>query len=231
VVKTQLSWPDAQENAEKILKNGKLTRTQHMEIFRKYLESGLTQDKKIAIALLELFIKTYPDEFDQFISLDDIAYWGEKAGAELWKEYGKSVIFPIIRSRSIPAQWIDLISDESKTTVRKSFAIALGELAKKKSVKLERILGMLEYFLDEPDKDVRNLLLVVFEQVDQRDPERLHYFMTEFERGAGSFRLALFKTAREKIAQEHAISDGQADGEQSQVKVKTAPSTTAKNKK
>ena len=71
-------------------------------------------------------------------------------------------------------------------------------MSKKKSEPLERVLGILAFFMDEPDLETRKILAQAFRNVGARDAERLHYFMNEFSVGAGSNRTALFKMVKEK---------------------------------
>jgi hypothetical protein len=228
VADKRFGWASAQEQAAAIVKTGSLSREQHLEAFRKFLQSANKQDQMIAVALLELFLKNYPDDFDRNISLDNLVEWGGKVCEKHWKEYGRAVLLQVMRSRSIPAEWIDKVADETNAPVRKAFALALGELAKKKGVKLERILGVLEYFLDDPDPDVRDILLVAFEEVSKRDPERLHYYMTEFERGAGSFRLALFKAVRDKLKEQQEAEGSVKVGEEGAVESEASGETEKK---
>jgi len=192
MAKTTLGWNTARSNAQDLVHKAKLTRPQHFEMFQRYFHSRNSQDRKIALALLELFIKTYPDDFDSEISLEELTDWGERFCQDMWKEFGRAILAQVMRTRSMPAVWIDKIADEERAPFRKAFAIALVDLAKLKSMPLDRSLGLLEYFLDEPNADIREILVAAFGHIQKRDPERLHYYINEFENGAGSYRKALF---------------------------------------
>jgi hypothetical protein len=197
VAKTQLGWDKAQEHAKTIVKTGGLSREQHLEALRRFLKSPKSQDKKIALALLELYIDMYED-FDSDVGFKQLVEWGNELGGKLWSEFGKSVIYKVLLNRSLPAVWIDQMSDEGSTNLRKSFATAIVEISNRKSEPLERVLGILEFFMDEPELETRKILAQAFRNVGARDPERLHYFMNEFSAGAGSNRTALFKMVKEK---------------------------------
>jgi len=181
------------------VQTGGLSREQHLEVFRRFLQSPKSQDNKIAVALLDLFIETYPEDFDSDVSFRDLAKWGIEFGDTLYSEFGGSVLFKVLQERSLPAVWIDEISDEGTTGLRKAFATAIVEMSDRKDEPLERVLGILEYFIDEPDQEAREILAQAFKNIASRDPERLHYFMNEFSAGAGSNRIALFRMANEKI--------------------------------
>jgi hypothetical protein len=60
-----------------------------------------------------------------------------------------------------------------------------------------------QYFIDDPDSDVREQLIGVFTQIANRDAERLHYFLKEHESGAGSHRRALIHDARVALDMEN----------------------------
>lgn len=195
---TRLGWDKAQKHAKTIVQTGGLSREQHLEAFRRFLKSPKSQDKKIALALLELFIETYPEDFDTDISFKDLAKWGIELGNKLSSEFGKSVLLNVLLKRSLPAVWIDEMSDEGSTSLRKAFATAIAEMSRRKGEPLERVLGILEFFMDEPDLETRKILAQAFRNVGAGDPERLHYFMNEFSAGAGSNRTALFNMVKEK---------------------------------
>jgi hypothetical protein len=191
-----LGWVNALDEATTLVEKGELTRSQHMQVFKKFYDSRHEQDNRIAIALLSLFISKYPSDFDNDLKLEDLATYGTKLCTVHFVDFGRNVLYPLLASRSVPAAWIDKIADEETLELRRAFVVALGELAKRKSNPVERILGILRYFLDEPSADGRKNVAAVLQKIAGRDPERVHYFMTEHEKGAGSNRLALFKATR-----------------------------------
>jgi hypothetical protein len=199
VVKKELTWKDALSNANKVLEAGNITRAEHLEIFRQFLYNGSMQDQKVAIALLNLYINNYQADFDTDLGLDRIADYGDKLCYSNYKEYGQYVIYPILKLRSIPATWIDQIADEYRVPVRKAFAFALSSMASDVEVSLDRTLGILEFFLDEPNGEVIDMLVDVFKAISKRDSERLHYYMVEFAVNAGISRKALFEAVEKEL--------------------------------
>jgi hypothetical protein len=196
---TKLGWKAALTEAQTIVNDGDLSRSQHLQIFKKFYDSRHEQDHRIAIALLSLFISRYSSDFDRDIKLDKISEYGTKLCGTYFSDFGRYVLYPLLTTRSIPAIWIDKIADEETQELRHAFVIALGELAKRKSNPIERILGILRYFLDEPSGEVRKNIAALIQTLGIRDPERMHYFMAEHEKSAGSNRLALFKSSRELL--------------------------------
>ena len=196
----------ARRSAEALLRKGALTREEHLEVFKRYAVSENARDREIAIELMGLFIEKYPEDFDRDITLEDLIFYGNAFSKVEWKEFGNTVLLNVVKSRKLPAWWIDRVADEESEGLRKAFALALLKLAKVKKPDLDRLLGMLEYFIDEPSLEVREILAEVFLAIHEADPERLHYFMNEFQKGAGSSRLALFRAVREKTKKE-SLSD------------------------
>lgn len=199
---TRLGWDRALEYARELVKDGELSRGEHMRAFKKMRESDHEQDQRIAVALLKIFIEKYPDDFDHELSLDEIIEYGNVLSRSHWKDYGRHVLYPMLELRSVPAVWVDRISDEETVGLRKAFAEALHELAKRKRNPLERILGMMKYFLDEPSAEARKRLAKALKRVGIRDAERLHYFLAQHEAGAGMNRIALFAATRDILGWE-----------------------------
>jgi len=199
VAKTKLGWKKALEHAENVVIDSELTREQHLRIFKKMLDSRNEQDQRIAIGLLKVFIELYPDDFDRELDLDALYEYGETLAANNWSDYGRYVLYPIMKTRSIPAIWIDRVADEAPTPLRNAFVKALEELAKRKRNPLDRILGILRYFIDDPSTEVRKTLVRVSKQIGKRDKERFHYFLVDHESGAGSHRMAFIKAARDAV--------------------------------
>lgn len=193
---TRLGWKKALEVARKIVDDGALTRPEHLEVFKTYQDSTHQQDQRIAIALLSIYIEKYTPDFDRDVTLDKLIEHGNKISAIYFKDFGRKVLYPVLKARSVPAVWIDRIADEEPVKLRHAFIYAVGELAARKRNPLERILGILRYFLDEPSAEVRETIAITLKRLAQRDPERLHYFMVEHEKGAGSHRKALFNSVR-----------------------------------
>ncbi len=202
MVKTTLGWKKALEHAETIVTDGELSREQHLRIFKKMLESKNDQDQRIAIGLLKQFIEMYPSDFDKDLNHDDLYDYGTSLTNPYWKNFGRYVLYPIMKLRGVPAIWIDRIADEGPVSLRQSFVQALEELAKRKSNPLDRILGILRYFIDDPSTEVRDLLIRIAKIIGKRDVELFHYFLMEHETGAGSHRLAYIKAAREAVGLE-----------------------------
>ena len=198
----KLSRKKARECARSMVAEGDLTREAHLEVFEKMMDSRHEQDQRLAIALLGHFIEKYPHDFDRDVTLDKLIEYGDKLCRSSWNDFGAEVLYPVLENRSAPAIWIDKIADEESQDMRSAFAAALEELAKRKRNPLERILGIARYFLDEPSAEVRDGLADALKQVGKRDPERLHYFLAEHEKGAGSNRLALIAAVRRKLGWE-----------------------------
>jgi hypothetical protein len=182
--------------AEKIVSEGHLTREQHMEVFQRYLKSGNVQDRRIALMLLMLFLGNYHEDFDKDLSLNDLITYGNQLCRDFPDDFGKDILYIVFRARSLPAVWIDRVADEESAGLRKAFMTAIDEMAKRKSYPLDRIFGYLEYFLDDPDASVRDLVIKAMKRVYGREPESLHYFLTAHESGAGSSRTAIIAQAR-----------------------------------
>jgi len=199
MARTSLGMKTAVQHADKIVSDGELTREQHIEVIEKFLQSSHKQDHLIALALLSVFIRRFPDDFDRDLTLENLIRYGNLMSKSHWKEFGKEILYLVMRERSAPAVWIDRISDEESEMLRRSYAVALKEMARRKSVPLERTLGILTYFLDEPARSVRDILVVAMKFVADRDPERLHYFLVAHEKGAGSYRTALISAVRESL--------------------------------
>ena len=199
MVKTKLGWKKAKEIALDMIKDGNLTRELHIAAFEKFTQSRHEQDHRIAIALLKYFISNYPDDFDHEITLDKLIEYGNKLARSTWSVFGREVLYPIITVRNLPAVWIDRIADEEPVHLRLAFAKALKHMATRKQIPLDRTLGFLQYFIDDPDSEVRDQLVQVFAEIGKRDCERVHYFLKEQENGAGSHRRALIHAARVKL--------------------------------
>ena len=199
---TRLGWKTAVTHADTLVTDANLTRGQHLDLFKSLLESRHSQDHRIALALLRLFVKRFPDDFDRDVSLDDLIEYGVKLCRPHWKDFGRQILLPVLKRRSVPSEWIDRIADEESKPLRQAFAIALEELGKRKRIPLERTLGILRYFLDDPSVDVRDGLVKALKRIGERDPERLHYFLAAHEEGAGSNRLALIGATRESLGWE-----------------------------
>jgi hypothetical protein len=199
VVRTKLGWKKALEHAEQLVSDGELSREEHLRVIDKMTGSDHEQDQRIAVGLLKAFIDKYQADFDRDLSLDRLIEYGNDLCRENWNGFGRRVLYPMLEKRSVPAVWIDRIADEESVPLRKAFVEALHELAKRKRNPLERILGMMTYFLDEPDGGVRKRLAKAMKAVGMRDPERLHYFLAQYEEGAGTNRLALIAETKEKL--------------------------------
>ena len=178
---------------------GSLTRVQHFNTFKRFYNRKKTQDLRLAVALLGYFIESRPDDFDRNIKLDDLIKYGNKLCELWWKDFGRGVLYKVLLIRQAPAIWVDKIADEETEGLRKAFVIAIEDLAKRKKNPLDRILGLAAYFIDDPSTAVREQMLKVLTWVGKRDKERLHYFLVDFQDGAGSHRLAMFKAVRENL--------------------------------
>ena len=194
---TRLGWKRALEYARQLVSDGELSRAEHLKAIDKMAGSDHAQDQRIAVGLLKAFIDKYPEDFDRDLSLDKMIEYGTDLCRSNWKDFGRQVLYPMLEKRSVPAVWVDRIADEESTQLRQAFAEALHELAKRKRNLLERILGMMMYFLDEPDAEARKRLAKAMKAIGMRDPERLHYFLTNHEEGAGTNRLALIAQTRD----------------------------------
>jgi hypothetical protein len=151
------------------------------------------------LALLSLFIKRYPDDFDKDISLNNLASWGEVFCIDYWEEYAESILLPVMQTLELPAYWISHIANEKSLPLRKAFLRALSLLAREKDTSVDEVLGMLEPFLDESSSDARQVLVSIFEAVAAIDQKRLSLFMMESEKGAGLNRQTLLGIVRAKI--------------------------------
>lgn len=196
---TRLGWKKALEYAEQIVSDGELSRAEHLKVIDKMAGSDHAQDQRIAIGLLKAFMEKFPDDFDNDLSLEKVIEYGTDLCRSNWMDFGRRVLYPLLERRSVPAVWVDRIADEESTQLRQAFVEALHELAKRKRNPLERILGMMMYFLDEPDPEVRKRLAKALKAVGMRDPERLHYFLANHEEGAGTNRLALIAQTRDLL--------------------------------
>ena len=199
MVKTKLGWKKAKEHARNMIESGQLTREQHLAVFEKFKDSSRDQDHSIAMALLREFIRKYPEDFDRDVSLDKLIEWGKKIARERWGVYGREIFYPIMKVRELPAVWIDKIADEEPFSLRLAFIMALKLLARLRKYPLDRLLGMIMYFIDDPDRSARIQLVNVFAEIAKRDSERLHYFLKDHESGAGSHRRALIHDTRKKL--------------------------------
>jgi len=194
---TDLGWNPALENAEKLVSDGKLNRSQHFEVFMKFLYSYHEQDRRIALALLKLYVKLNPDDFDKDLTLEDIVAFGNILSNPHWADYGHHVLYEVLKNREVTSEWVDDIADEGTKNLRLAFATALVELAKRKSIPESRTLGMCVYFIDQPEVEVRDMVAEALAEIGKRDPEKLHYFLAEQEQGAGGYRKALIAFVRE----------------------------------
>ncbi len=199
VTDKRLGWKKAVEHADEIVTDGNLSRSQHIKIYQRMLFTEHEQDQRIALALLRLFIRMHPDDFDSDINLEDLIKHGNRLCRPHWKNFGREILFPIMKLRSLPAVWIDRIADEQAKPLRLAFVIAMEEMAKRKRIPISRILGILQYFLDEPDQEVRENIVKVMHRLALRDSERLHYFLIEHEKGAGTFRMVLIARTRQAL--------------------------------
>ncbi len=200
--KTTLGWGKAWTHAETIVQEGELTRKQHLRVFKKYYESRKQQDHRIALALLGLFIQAYEADFDLDVDLDVLIEHGNKLCENHWKEFGRKILYQVLKVRSVPAVWVDKIADEETIQLRHAFAFAIAELAKRKRNPLDRVLGLAKYFIDDPSPNVREAMVETLRVVGERDSQRLHYFLVDFEKGAGSNRLALINDVRSTMGWE-----------------------------
>ncbi len=193
---TRLGWKKATKHAETIVSKGNLTREQQLEAMRELLESRHQQDHRLAMALLVQLIKAHPKDFDREISLDNLIEYGKTMAKVYWKNFGKHVLYRVLMARSVPAVWIDRIADEESKELRQAFAVAIEELAKRKTVPLDRTLGIARYFLDDPSPEARERIARALMEIGKRDPERLHYFLVQHQEGAGTDRMALMADVR-----------------------------------
>lgn len=200
--KTKLGWGKATTHAETLLEEGALSRAQHVELINKLYKSRHDQDKRISLALLKLFISHYPADFDRDFSLDDMISYGTTYSHAYWKNFGQNVLWPVLKLRRVPSIWIDRIADEESDELRLAFAVALEEMAKRKSIPLDRTLGMLRYFIDDPSTKVRERLVRVIKVIAERDGAALHYFLIDHDKNAGTYRTALFAAIREELGWE-----------------------------
>jgi HEAT repeat protein len=197
MVETRLGWKKACKHADAIVSDGNLSREQHIQVFKKFLESRNDQDHRIAIALLRSFIAGYPEDFDSDLTLDHLIEYGNKLCRGHYKDYGREVLFAVMKERQVPAVWIDKIADEESKNLRHAFALALIGMAKRKRIPIERTLGFFRYFLDEPSTEVRESLVKALKIIGERDSQKLFYFLVGHEEGAGSSRMALINATRE----------------------------------
>jgi len=197
--KTKLGWNAALKLAENIISEGNLTRSQHLGIFKKMLYSQNSQDRRIAIGLLKLFIKLNPRDFDRDVKLEDLVAYGNLLSNPHWKDFGRQILFEVLKLREVTAVWIDDIADEQSKNLRLAFATALDQLAARKRIDESRTLGMAKFFLDQPEIEVREEIVKALSKIAGRDPQKLHYFLKEHENGAGSYRLALIAQTRQAL--------------------------------
>lgn len=189
--RTTLGWERAKKLAGEMIRDGAFDRQQSADAVLAYFNADQEQDKILGLGLLYVFIRSH-DDFDVEIGMKQIYEIGNNIPQSKQKEFAREILYIILTNKRITSKWIDKIADEAVPIFRMSFCRAVEMMAERKTIDPSRPLGMIRYFLDDPNPDVRKAVADVLRTVFLRDSELLERFINDHMAGAGKYRKSIF---------------------------------------